>query len=210
MIGGVTHMKKKSFIISGVLVAVIALGIGMYTSNASQVEPTLNHDEVKSLITSQYPGKITELELEKDNNKAVYEIEIVNDDMEYELKVDANSGQILKLKEKQIAGNDSKNDSQSNESEKITLNEKNEENENKDANNGAQTKVESQEPKNEKQENKLAVLDPSQAIEIALAEFPGVVEDVELDEEDGRLIYEIEIENGDEEAEFEIDAMTGE
>ena len=49
-----------------------------------------------------------------------------------------------------------------------------------------------------------------EAIEIALEEFSGKVEEAEFDEDDGRYLYEIEIENGDKEAEFEIDAVTGE
>ncbi|MEC5424680.1 PepSY domain-containing protein [Virgibacillus sp. C22-A2] len=49
-----------------------------------------------------------------------------------------------------------------------------------------------------------------EAEEIALNSFSGTITEVELDEDDGRLIYEIEIENGNEEAEIDIDAYTGE
>ena len=53
------------------------------------------------------------------------------------------------------------------------------------------------------------VIDINEAVNIALNEFKGTVTDVELDEDDGRLIYEIEMESGEEEAEIEIDAYTG-
>lgn len=241
--------------VAGVLAVVIALGIGMYQSDASQKGPRLSPEEVKSFVLSQYPGTITELELERDDNRAIYEIEIVKDNMEYELKVDGNSGEILKLKEKLI---DSKEVAKKEtEKEKLKIKE-DKENESKkdDDQKHPETKVESKEAKQEKQqvqqqkqpeqkqqkqqvketkqtqpkqqvqqkqksepkkqqpskpkqEKKQTIISQARAIEIALAEFPGKVDDVELDDDDGRLIYEIEIENGDREAEFEIDAMTG-
>ena len=54
------------------------------------------------------------------------------------------------------------------------------------------------------------MLSQDAAKEIALKEFAGTVVDLELDEDDGRKIYEIEIENGEDEATVEIDAYTGE
>lgn len=48
------------------------------------------------------------------------------------------------------------------------------------------------------------------AIEIALKEVPGTVEEVELEDEDGKLVFEIEIVSTDgTETEVEIDAMSG-
>ncbi|PAV30689.1 hypothetical protein CIL05_06195 [Virgibacillus profundi] len=54
------------------------------------------------------------------------------------------------------------------------------------------------------------VIGIEKAEEVALKEFAGTITDLELDEDDGRLVYEIEIENGKKEADFEIDALTGE
>ncbi|WP_066155973.1 PepSY domain-containing protein [Halalkalibacter krulwichiae] len=54
------------------------------------------------------------------------------------------------------------------------------------------------------------VIGEQEAVRIALTHVAGTVDDVELDEEDGRLIYEIEIEVGDLEAEVYLDAFTGE
>ncbi|MFD0951687.1 PepSY domain-containing protein [Virgibacillus natechei] len=53
-------------------------------------------------------------------------------------------------------------------------------------------------------------MDLGKAEEIALNEFDGQITELELDEDDGRLMYEIEIEDGEDEAEIEIDAYTGE
>lgn len=57
---------------------------------------------------------------------------------------------------------------------------------------------------------KKTVIDSDTALGIALKEFPGKATEVELDEDDGRLLYEIEIESSKGEAEMEIDAYTGE
>ena len=53
-------------------------------------------------------------------------------------------------------------------------------------------------------------LDEAKAIEIALAEVPGTVQETELEREDGKQVYEIEILTADgREMEVEIDAETG-
>ncbi|WP_434054923.1 MAG: PepSY domain-containing protein [Roseibium sp.] len=55
-----------------------------------------------------------------------------------------------------------------------------------------------------------ATLDEAKAVEIALAEVPGTVQEAELDKEDGKQVYEIEILTADgQEMEVEIDAETG-
>lgn len=246
-------MKKKILIVSGVLAIIIALGIGMFKTDASQASPRLNHEDIKNLVSTQYPGVITELELEKENNRAVYEIEIENEQYEYELLVDGDTGEILKLKEKKKITNKQdddqevdaveENDDDDDQERKNTPNTKVESKEAKEKNNNVQVKetpkkvvvkdddddddddqpkkqvqkskpVENKQaeksqskPKQEKKKN--TVIDKNKAIQIALAEFPGKVEGVELEDDDGRLIYEIEIENGEQEADIEIDAITG-
>lgn len=52
--------------------------------------------------------------------------------------------------------------------------------------------------------------DIHQAIDVALDNFTGTVTEIELDNDDGRYTYEIELESGNEEAEIEIDAHTNE
>lgn len=203
-------MKKKILISAGVVAVAAVLGLGIYQSDASHADPKLSVENVKSLVGSQYPGTITEMELEKHQNKAVYEIEIENGDMEYELKIDGNSGEVIKLKEKRIA---SKQDNPKLEVVELE----------KDADDKAVTPTKTEQKqaaKNEKNaakekqpqliEDKNTVITVDKAVAIAQKEFPGTVKEVELDEDDGRLIYEIEIKANGEEADFEIDAMTGE
>src|SRR5699024_12878575 len=46
------------------------------------------------------------------------------------------------------------------------------------------------------------ILDVAEAADIALSEYSGTVIEIELEKEDGQLIYEVDIENGREEAEI--------
>src|SRR5690625_2155239 len=212
-------MARKIWLTLGVIGIAVVLGFGMYQSNASNAEPTLAVADIEELVTSQYPGTITELELTKGTNGAVYEVEIANDSVEYELEIDGESGEIINLKERLIAIKD-----QDNTEEHIDLKEKQEkeqkakqkQQDEMDKNKEQLEKTQIEKKQNDKQKKKKesksknTVIDVNKAIDIALEQFPGVVDEVELDEEDGRLIYEIEIEGHGEEAEFEIDAYTGE
>src|SRR5690625_687584 len=219
-------MARKIWLTLGVIGIAVVLGFGMYQSNASNAEPTLAVADIEELVTSQYPGTITELELTKGTNGAVYEVEIANDSVEYELEIDGESGEIINLKERLIAIKD-----QDNTEEHIDLKEKEKEEkekqekeqkakqkqqDEKDKNKEQLEKTQIEKKQNDKQKKKKeskskhTVIDVNKAIDIALEQFPGVVDEAELDEEDGRLIYEIEIEGNGEEAEFEIDAYTGE
>lgn len=238
-------MLRKIWMTIGVIGVVTVLGFGVYHSNASQADPTLTPENIKELVQAQYPGTITELQLDKDASGSVYEVEVTNDGVEYELKIDGQSGEVINLKEKLVAAKEragtkevidlKEKEKEQKEEEKQAAKEKEEqekqakEKEEKEKQEKAQADEQAQQKtqvkknesssanEDEKQKEKEketkstnTVIDVNKAIDIALAKFPGTVDEVELDEEDGRLVYEIEIEGNGEEAEFEIDAYTGE
>lgn len=172
-------MKKKL----GIAIATIAgagiFGVGIYHSDAAQADPTLSTDEIRQMVTEQYPGTITEMELEKELNKIVYEVEVESNGKEIDLKLDGNTGEVLKTKEKEIINNENDDDTDDRDDDKNI-------------------------------DPSKAEIDANKAGEIALKEFAGTITDLELDEDDGRLVYEIEVRDGKEEADFDIDATTGE
>lgn len=201
---GGNKMNRKMMITVGAAVIALILGVGIYQSNASQDTPKLSSDDIKALVTEQYPGEITELELEKENNKVVYEVEVKTDDKEYELKLDGNTGEVLKLKEKYMTSraNEDSNDKQ------IEI--KKENPQKQQTKREQRAKQQPQARQQQKGERKRSIIDHNEAVDIALKEFPGELESIELDEDDGQLIYEIEVKNGHQEADIEIDACTGE
>lgn len=214
-------MMKKIGLTVGVLAATVVLGFGLYHTDASQVEPELSTDEIKDFVSKQYPGKITEIELDKEFNKKVYEVEVEGEKKEYEIKIDANSGEVLQINEKTLKKAEKKTETKNNlvvKEKKDTKKQDKKQKETRQKNKTEKQKETKQENKSEKQKkqtsnknkNKKTVIDRDEASRIALNQFSGTIEEIELDEDDGRLIYEIEIEANDKDAEIEIDAYTGE
>jgi len=189
-------MNKKIGMTAAAFAGVLVLGLGIYQSDASQVEPKLSEEDIGELVQQQYPGEITELELEKELDRVIYEVEVAGESKEYDMELDGDTGEVLEIREKEIAA---KPNETNEEKDTVEIEESNEE--------GAK-----KEEKNNKQsaDNK-DILTIAEVKEIALNEFPGVIKELELDKDDGRLGYDIEIKNENgEEAEMEIDAYTGE
>lgn len=183
-------MNNKLKITTGAVIATAVIGLGISQSSAAEADPKLSTDEIRNLVSDQYPGTITEMELEKDANKAVYEVEITGKDKEYDLRLDGSSGEVLHLSEKALSGK-SKEDSDDDDGE--------------DGEDGEDKADESTEKSAKK-----AAFDMAKAEKIALKEFDGDVTGIELDQDDGRLIYDVEARKGKKEAEIEIDALTEE
>jgi uncharacterized membrane protein YkoI len=217
-------MKKKiAFIMSGV-VAVAILGFGVLYTSTSKAEAALSTEDVRKMVNKQYPGEITEIEQENEFNRVIYEVEVKGEEKKYDIKLDGKTGEVLNIIEKPMKDRaevikDKKNNTAQVEKDEVKKEVKHEEKSSE-----SQTKVEgNSQPKevviNEKKElapdqknqsTEKAIISLEEAKKIALGAFSGEIEDIELDKEDGRLIYEVEIERGDKEAKIEIDAYTGE
>src|SRR5690625_4773335 len=277
-------LTRKLMITFGVIISISILITGLFYSNYAQSEPSLTENEVKDIVSDQYPGKITDLNLKNINNQSVYEVLVTHENSKYNIKIDRHSGEILDIIRKSVAVKENNNkeapkkdikkqtDKQTNntppkteenpkQSKKQEKNKqvknkketaikkkntppKKEENpkqskkkeKNEQVKNEKETAVKEEKREEEheanvpkeqpktaekpKEENKSTpkestdtketVLSISEVSNIALSHFSGSIDDVELEDEDGRLYYEVEIERDEQEAEMKIDAYTGE
>src|SRR5690625_7739454 len=90
---------KKVGIMLGVMIAAIVLGFGIFQSNASQAEPKLSNEEIKEIVSNEYPGEIIDLTLSEKGNKTVYTVNVDANEAEYELEMDGNTGEVWELRE---------------------------------------------------------------------------------------------------------------
>src|SRR5699024_10358477 len=268
--GRMSILTRKLMITFGVIISISILITGLFYSNYAQSEPSLTENEVKDIVSDQYPGKITDLNLKNINNQSVYEVLVTNENSKYNIKIDRHSGEILDIIRKSVAVKENNNkeapkkdikkqtDKQTNNNppkteentkqnkkkqtknttpkkeEKPKQKKKQEKNEQEKNEKETAVKEEKREEEHEanvpkeqpktaekpKEENKSTakestdtketVLSISEVSNIALSHFSGSIDDVELEDEDGRLYYEVEIERDEQEAEMKIDAYTGE
>lgn len=193
-------MKKKIILALGAIGIAGVIGFTTFQSGIVNAEPKLSKEDIRNQVTSQYPGIIKELELEKKDRVNFYEVEVVLEGKAYELKIHADTGDVLKLEEK-VASTEGVT-----ESEKGITDRKTDDTSVK--NNDDQKGTE--DVSNTKNATpKQTVINSDEAKNIALENFEGSIVKLELDDDDNRYSYEIEIVNGNRKAEIEIDAYTG-
>lgn len=187
------------------------IGLWFAKSDMVDAEPKLSKTDIQQQLSDQYPGTISELELDYESGK-VYEAEIEIKDKDYEIKVDGDTGEVIRLDEKQkyASGDQVKTEGRNSatEADLLFIREKEEKNQEEEVTK-PDVSASAKHGKHEQTTKKEAIISYSEAKDIALAEFSGTIEDIELDEDDDLLRYEIEIENGESEADIEIDAYTG-
>lgn len=148
-------------------VLITALGIEVAPQTTSQTRE-ISPEEAKSVALSAVPGTFQKLEVETENGKPVYEVEIKSQNVVQEVKIDLQ-GRILGIE------TDEDEEISSSELEKID-----------------------------------GLITEERAKEIALERVAGKVIDFETEREGNRIVYGVEVDDGTEIAEVEIDASTGE
>ena len=116
-----------------------------------------------------------DIELENESNKAVYEVDIEKDDIDYDLYIDAYSGEIYSV------DRDDHNDDDDFDDDNLSNSNQNSKN----------------------------IISQADATAIAEKAVNGKVFEIEKDEDDGLIKYEVELKTDRGEAEVEIDASTG-
>lgn len=149
----------------------------------------------------------SEFDLETENGKTIliYEVEFTVNATEYDVDVDAVSGNILKVKDKKLTSEEIQED-------KIEAE--------KDKAEDEQDRIEEQKEKEEEQKKQEALrqdnfIGESKAKSVALSHAGFGQSEVEklkckLDTEDGKVVYEIEFKKDSMEYEYELDPVTAE
>lgn len=92
---------NKKLIAGGALTGLVLAGglAGMVSAQSAAQATGLTEQQVIEIALSEVPGQVTEVELERERGKQVYEVEILTQDgTERELKIAADTGDILKVK----------------------------------------------------------------------------------------------------------------
>ncbi|WP_052131640.1 PepSY domain-containing protein [Planococcus sp. CAU13] len=135
-------------------------------------------------------GKVTDVELSEDDGRKEYEVEVHTAEYEYDFDIDAYTGEVLEQDRERLRDGDRSAARQDVKTE----------NGKKSTQPGNEQNVSSQN----------GLISAEQAKDIALRESGGgTIVEFELDNDDGRQYYEIEIVNGQTEYELEIDAAYG-
>ncbi|MFD2212199.1 PepSY domain-containing protein [Metabacillus endolithicus] len=196
-------MKKKIIAAFGALSVAGVIGFVTFQSGVVNAEPKLSKEDIRNQVTSQYPGTINELEFEREGKVNIYEVEVALEGKEYDLKIHADTGEVLNLEEKAVSQKvveENKNVATDQKMEETTVS-----NSNDDQGKKTAEDVDSNKSVTPNQ----TVISSAEAKKIALNNFEGTIIELELDNEDSHHIYEIEVVNTNRKANIEIDAYTG-
>lgn len=171
-------------------------------------------EEARLLALEKVPGaSIKEMEYDEDNGRLTIEIEMHKDETEYEIKIDAQTGEVLKLESDDRSKNDDVETdvtisaTQTTESSRPT-----EETTEKPRETTRETteKPKDSEPTPTTTASGPQLIGTEKVKQIVLGKAPGAtIVELELERDDGRVYYEGEAVDGRYEYEFEIDAYTG-
>ncbi|TFB21421.1 hypothetical protein E3U55_08905 [Filobacillus milosensis] len=203
---------KKKFIVPALAAAIIGGGIAGTALNTSvfaasadtsnskvevtdeqeqqqlEKEATITKDEAISAALKEVAGKAVDTELEDEDGTVVYGVEVTDEQgKKQDVKVDAKTGKVLKV-----------------EADDEEENEKGEKEEKEDKDGEVSDQQEQQLLEKE------AKITAEESTTIALKEVKGQVTDTELEDEDGTVVYGIEItDDQGKKHDVKVDAKTG-
>lgn len=152
-------------------------------SQSTNQKQFLTFDEASAKALQEVDGKITDIELDRDDRVPHFEIDIDKGGYEYDLKLDAVTGEILEQKREKDDNDDNDDDRDDNYSS-----------DEKSSSAAASTND---------------YISSNEAVAAAEKVASGTIKDVELDNDDGVAYYEIKFEDGRTEHEVKVNATDG-
>lgn len=177
---------------------VVIIGLVVYQVNVTSADAKLSMEQAENKATTEYPGEVVSIELDDDGISKKYEIEIKGTEKYYDLELDADTGEVLQLKEKTVS-----NATTASEGDKATQSSSEDQT-------GTKSNDDANDEGTKKNQASNVVISTTEAREIATSEADGTIVDLELDDDDGYTVYEIEMHSATQEIDIEIDAYTGE
>jgi len=193
----------KKWIAISALVGISLIGGTVISMNTDFLAKADNNtilavDVVEEIALKEISGKVTSIELDDDWNRKVYEVEVLTADFDYDLKFDAITGELLKTEKENLDDDNEQEKIVSVTPQTVAQQETTKTNDDDDDKLVNQSKA-----------STTSFISQDKAISIALQKAKGNVTKVELDEDDGQYVYEIETHDGTYEYEIEINAVTG-
>jgi len=181
-------MKKRQglyWLSGGVLCLITLFLAGKLLLNMEQKTEAIAQEQLKSIVLEKYPGNVIDEHIENDT----YAVDLERETGTYKILVNTNTGAVISLKktgQPTTSVNEDTSSSQPKDDSKT-----------EDKGNTAAEPVKK--------------LTNEEAIQIALEQISGQLDDIELESVDGVSYYFVEIEhNNGSEAEVQINAITGE
>ncbi|MFC0237183.1 PepSY domain-containing protein [Fictibacillus phosphorivorans] len=223
-------MNKKTAMTFGIIVVILLLVFGTREWVNGNQGSTLEKEVMNQIVSAKYPGVILSTELTNREDTRQYKTVLKSEQGVYVIWSDAVSGEILDMNRteheetsgKRITKDEAvKIAAKQGEVMSAEFNEENKvylvsvQNEGKtyrleiNGNNGDIKSKNEVESRDEPAEPKTKITE-EEAKQIALKEVKGTITDIELDDEDGVIVYEVEIETKTKEAQVIINAFSGE
>ena len=224
--------RRTRLLIVTLLLVAIAVA-GMIQLAFGQQEEMISQEQMTEMIESRYVGEVTSIALAEEAGKEVYRSTLRGHNGAYQIEADAFSGQIVRIMPLEVASakptgqqpseqaNQSTGQQGSNQPSPSTgqqpSSQPNQSTGQQPGNqptqpSGEQPSVQPSPPPD--QENTGAVpktpVSAEKAEAIALMQINGTVDGIELEDVNGTLVYEVEIETpDDDEVKVQVDAYTG-
>ncbi|MBD1383554.1 PepSY domain-containing protein [Metabacillus arenae] len=228
-------MRKKALWMIGIAALVLVIIFGTRQFVIGNNHSLLTEEKINKIVKEKYPGELLSSELTNAKGSKHYKVIVKGKNGTYVVLADANTGEIQQLNQVE-----KKDPAESKPEENLLTKEEAEKMASKDGTvkstefnkekqlysvtvenektqsiieiNARTRKVENKKEitKTEEQAEPKTQISEKEAKNIALKKMNGTVTDIELNDDDGVLVYEVEMETDKEEAIIFINAFTGE
>ncbi|WP_134683726.1 PepSY domain-containing protein [Brevibacillus migulae] len=184
-LGGI--VIKRKYVLYSLVILLVGLMAGMQTMVLGKEEKVIEMEKVKEMIESRYAGEVTSIALEQLEGQVVYRGHLKAKPGTYQITVDAYEGRVQHIEPIALALPEQSADEAEAESETDGQNEH------------AAPRMETS-----------AGISLDRAREIAMTEVEGRFDGIEVEQENGVMVFEVEIDTAaEQEVKVQVDAYTG-